>query len=262
MATTRVPRLRAQDVAAHRGSRQVLHGVSLAVGAGEAVALIGPNAAGKSTLLRVLAGLMRPSAGSVFLDERPLATLARDAMARTMALVSPDQEGFGALTVRDRVALGRYPYLGPLRPPALADLQAVERALALAGIAHLAERRLATLSAGEKQLSALARALAQEPRVLLLDEPAAHLDVGHALQLFAVLDQIRAGGVAVLAVIHDLARAAAWAERALLLVDGTLAGSGTPREVLTSEACARAFGVAVRLEEGASGAHYRFELRQ
>ncbi len=252
-------RLRAENVGARRGSREVLHGVSLEAHSSEAITLIGPNAAGKSTLLRVLAGLLAPSQGTVWLENRPLHAWSRDGVARTLALVSPDQEGLGALTVRDRVALGRYPFRGPLRPLTTEDETAMERALAETGISHLAHRRLSTLSAGEKQLSALARALAQEPRVLLLDEPAAHLDVGHALHLFAVLDRIRKTGVAILAVIHDLPRAAAWAERALLLVSGRLAASGSPRDVLTSEACARAFGVRVRVEETALGPFYGFD---
>lgn len=252
-------RLEAEGLGARRGSRVVLQDVSLRIDPSEGVALIGPNAAGKSTLLRVLAGLMKPSAGRVLLENRPLDGWNRSAVARMLALVSPDQEGLGALTVRDRVALGRYPFRGPLRPLTEDDDRTVDRALDQTGIAHLASRRLATLSAGERQLSALARALAQEPRVLLLDEPAAHLDVGHALHLFSVLDEIRACGVAVVAVIHDLPRAAAWAQRALLLVGGRLEATGSPRDVLGSEACGRAFGVRVHVEDGAAGPYYRFE---
>jgi iron complex transport system ATP-binding protein len=149
------------------------------------------------------------------------------------------------LTVEDRAALGRYPHRGPFRPLTTADRDAVARALAATGIASLARRPLTTLSAGERQLAALARGLAQEPRVLLLDEPGAHLDVGHQLQLFRTLDGVRACGVAVLAVVHDLQRAAAWAGRVVVVSEGRVAAEGPPAHVLGGEACVRAFGVAI-----------------
>jgi iron complex transport system ATP-binding protein len=237
--------LEARGLCARRGDRAVLHDVSLELPPGVALALIGPNAAGKSTLVRCLAGLLPMSAGEVRLDGRPLSAWSRDALARAVALVAPDEEAPGTLTVEDRVALGRYPHRGPFRPFGSADDEAVGRALAQTGIAALAGRRLATLSAGERQLAALARGLAQEPRVLLLDEPGAHLDVGHQLALFRVLDGVRGCGVSVLAVVHDLARAAAWAERMVLLECGRVSALGTPAEVLTSQACGRAFGVRI-----------------
>jgi iron complex transport system ATP-binding protein len=240
------PLLEARAVVARRGSRPVLHGVSLALHPGEALALVGPNAAGKSTLVRTLAGIAEPEGGEVLVQGRPLARWGRDALARAVALVAPDEERPPALSVRERVALGRYPHRGPFRPLTAADHAAVDRALEQTGITALAPRRLGTLSAGERQLAALARGLAQEPQVLLLDEPGAHLDIGHLLALFRVLDGVRACGVAVLAVVHDLARAAAWASRMVLLAGGRLAAEGTPQQVLASEACALAFSVRIR----------------
>jgi iron complex transport system ATP-binding protein len=253
--------LEARDVDVSRGRTAVLHGVSFALGAGEAVALVGPNAAGKSTLLRTLAGLLRPTRGAVLLDGRPLEAWPRGGLARTLALVTPQDDGPGALAVEDRVALGRYPHRGPFRPLTAQDQAAVERALRRTGIEPLARRRLATLSAGERQLATLARGLAQEPRVLLLDEPAAHLDIGHQLRLFRVLDEVRAAGVAVLAVVHDLQRAAAWAERMVLMDRGRVAGDGTPTAVLAGEPCARAFAVTIRghAAPGSGGPLYSFE---
>lgn len=253
--------LAAEGVGAARGARPVLHDVSLALHAGEAVALVGPNAAGKSTLVRVLAGLLRPAAGSVRLLDRELASLDRDALARAVALVTSEDDNTTPLRVRDRVALGRYPHRGPFRPFTADDHATVDRALRQTGIEALAERPLRTLSAGERQLATLARGLAQEPRVLLLDEPAAHLDIGHELALFRVLDEVRACDVAVLAVIHDLARAARWAERMLLLHDGRITADGRPDDVLQSEAAAAAFGVRVRghAVPGVEGPLYSFE---
>jgi iron complex transport system ATP-binding protein len=255
--------LEAKGVHVSRGRADVLHGVTLSLGAGEALALVGPNAAGKSTLLRTLAGLLRPTRGVVLLEERPLQAWSRGAMARAVALVTSEDEGPGTLAVQDRVALGRYPYRGPLRPWLEEDSAAVERALERTGIAPLARRRLGTLSAGERQLATLARGLAQEPRVLLLDEPAAHLDVGHQLRLFRVLDEVRAGGVAVLAVVHDLQRAAAWADRLVVLAGGRIVAEGAPDPVLASEDCARAFDVAIRGYAVPGSPHplYRFEER-
>jgi ABC-type cobalamin/Fe3+-siderophores transport system ATPase subunit len=253
--------LEARDVHVSRGRTAVLHGVSLALAAGEAVALVGPNAAGKSTLLRTLAGLLRPGRGSVLLDGRALGAWPRGGLARTLALVTPQDEGPAALAVEDRVALGRYPHRGPFRPLVDEDHAAVERALRRTGIEALSRRRLATLSAGERQLATLARGLAQEPRVLLLDEPAAHLDIGHQLRLFRVLDEVRAAGVAVLAVVHDLQRAAAWAQRMVLMDHGRVTAEGPPDAVLAGEACARAFDVAIHghAVRGSPHAIYSFE---
>lgn len=253
--------LEARGVAASRGARPVLHGVSLALRAGEALALVGPNAAGKSTLVRTLAGLLSPTAGEVRLLDRPLQHWTRDALARKVALVAPEEDGPAALSVRDRVALGRYPHSGPFRPFTKEDDAAVARALRQTGMDTLADRATGALSAGERQLAALARGLAQEPQVLLLDEPAAHLDVGHELGLFRVLDEVRRGGVAVLAVIHDLPRAARWAERMVLLDQGRVAAEGLPDAVLQSQAAALAFRVQIRGHAVPGSAHplYSFE---
>jgi iron complex transport system ATP-binding protein len=238
--------LEARGLGVRRGVTEILHGVDLTLRAGEALALVGPNAAGKSTLVRTLAGLLTPTRGRVTLAGRALDSWPRTRLAREIALVTPDEEGLPALGVLDRVALGRYPHRGPFRPLTAADRAAVARALEQTGIAPLAQRRLGTLSAGERQLAALARGLAQEPRVLLLDEPAAHLDIGHQLRLFRVLDEVRAHGVAVLAVVHDLPRAAAWAERMLLLDGGRVVAEGRPDDVLAGPAAAQAFDVRVQ----------------
>ncbi len=253
--------LEARAVAAERGGRAVLHDVHLTLHAGEAVALVGPNAAGKSTLVRVLAGLLRPRSGEVRLLNRDLADWNRGALARAVALVASDAEGTSALSVRDRVALGRFPHRGPCSPFTEEDDAAVGRALRQTGLEALADRGLGTLSAGERQLATLARGLAQEPRVMMLDEPAAHLDIGHELALFRVLDEVRACDVAVLAVIHDLARAARWANRLVLVCAGRISAEGRPDDVLQSPAAAEAFGVRVRGHAlpGVAGPLYSFE---
>jgi len=253
--------LEARGIDVRRGVTPILHDVSLALHAGEALAIVGPNAAGKSTLVRALAGLLSPSAGEIRLEGRALASWPREQVARRLALVASEDDGPDLLTVADRVALGRYPHRGPFRPYTREDHAAVALALARTGIEPLASRLLGRLSAGERQLAALARGLAQQPRVLLLDEPAAHLDVGHQLQLFRVLDEARSSGVAVLAVVHDLQRAAAWADRAALVAGGRLTLQGAPADVIGSEDCARAFGVRVQAHPVAGLGHplYTFE---
>jgi iron complex transport system ATP-binding protein len=240
------PLLEAVGLFARRGEREVVHAIGFALHGGEAVALVGPNAAGKSTLLRALAGLLRPARGEVRLVGRAITQWPRGEVARALALVAPDEEAPPLLTVGDRARLGRFPHRGPFRPFTDEDRQAVADALERTGTASLAARRLGTLSAGERQLAALARGLAQQPRVLLLDEPGAHLDIGHQLRLFEVLEEVRRSGMAVMAVVHDLQRAAEWAGRMLLLDGGRLVEDGPPDQVLTSAAAARAFGVTVR----------------
>ncbi len=256
--------LEAQGLSVRRGARTILHDVQLGLHAGEALALVGPNAAGKSTLVRALMGLLPAATGEVRVHGRALRSWSRTRLAREIALVTPEEQGLPSSSVAERVALGRYPHRGPFRPLDEEDRAAIARALAQAGLTALADRRIGTLSAGERQLAALARGLAQEPHVLLLDEPAAHLDVGHQLALFRVLDDVRACGVAVLAVVHDLTRAAAWAERMVLMHGGRIVTEGAPRQVLASEQAARAFGVGVRAHDVAGLAHalYSFEERR
>ena len=254
------PLLEARALVVKRGARTVLHDVDIRLGRGEALAVVGPNAAGKSTLVRSLAGLLPAAAGSVDLDGRPLRHMSRAAVARAIALVAAEEPaGAAALTVAERVGLGRYPHRGAIRPFEEQDHRAVVAALLATGITALAGRRIDTLSAGERQLAALARGLAQTPRVLLLDEPAAHLDVGHQLQLSRILDDARSSGVGVLMVVHDLARAASWADRLVVVDDGRVTIEGSPDAVLTSPAAARAFGVRIQGHKTPSGIVYTYD---
>jgi iron complex transport system ATP-binding protein len=257
-----VPRLEAHELVVHRGRAPILHGVSLTLAEGEALALVGPNAAGKSTLVRALAGLLPAQAGEVRIEGRALTAWPREALAKAVALVTSDDEGAAPLSVRERVALGRFPHRGPFRAFTAEDEAAVDRALEQTDIAPLAHRSLRTLSAGERQLATLARGLAQEPRVLLLDEPAAHLDVGHELRLFRVLDEVRRCGVSVLAVVHDLPRAAVWAERMVLMGGGRVLAEGPPHAVLASAACAAAFGVEVGVHRVGELTHPLYSFRE
>ena len=238
----------ARGVRAGYRDREVLRGVDLVAQAGDVVALIGPNGAGKSTLLRVLAGLLRPDAGSVMVDGADVTTLDRRSIARRIAVVPQVFETLFPFTVREIVALGRTSRLGPFGTLGAADARAVARALDEIGATDLAERRIDRVSGGERQRAVLAMALAQEAGVLLLDEPTAHLDPTHqrgTLERVAALAQVR--GLAVVAVLHDLNLAAAFASRVVLLADGAVVREGEPRAVITAELLSAVFGPGLRV---------------
>ncbi len=237
--------LEARELSCTLGGRQVVETVNLAVRPGEVLALIGPNGAGKTTLLRALGRILRPSGGVSLLAGRPVWQLGPRAAARIVAL-APQGGIQSPLTVAQLVALGRAPSRGWLLPLAADDRAAVERAMERAGVAELRDRPLAALSGGEQRRAILARALAQEPRTLLLDEPTAALDLRFQV---AVLDLARRlahnDGMAVVVTLHDLNQAALVADRVALLAGGRLLALGTPAEVLTAGMLARAYGVPV-----------------
>ena len=233
--------------------RAVFRDVSFAVGPGELVALCGPNGAGKSTLLRLVLGLHAPSAGEVKLGGTPLGALSRRDVARRAALLPQDTPAEVPLTVREAVALGRLPHLARFQPESAADADAVIRALAATDTAALAERPLVELSGGERHRVHLARALAQEAPLLLLDEPIAGLDLAHQLQALDLLRATVAGGRAAVVALHDLSLAGRRCDRVLLLADGGLRADAPPAQVLTAELIARHFGVRADVRLDADG---------
>lgn len=243
-----MPLLELQDVRFAYGDREVVGGVSLALAAGEVVAVVGPNGAGKSTLLRLASGLLTPARGVVRVEGEPLGQLGRRAAARKIAGIAPEQRVELPFSVRESVAFGRHPWRSAFAPLGDDEARAIDRALAAADIGHLADRPLTALSSGERQRAAIARCLVQDAQIWLLDEPTAHLDLGHRLK---VLELVRAAarerGRAVLMVLHDLNLAALAADRIALLVCGRLEALGTPTEVLTEATLAAAFGARVRV---------------
>lgn len=231
----------------HRFGRSVvLDGVDLEVAAGGFTALIGPNGAGKTTLLRLASGAVRAAAGRVELDGQDLQELSARQRARRIGVV-PQAPAIGFdYTVRELVALGRTARLSPFRGESAADRAAIAGALRATGLEDLAERPVARVSGGERQRAFLALALAQEPDVLLLDEPTANLDVAHQISFLELVWGLnQRNGLTVLATMHDLNLAALFFERIVVLSGGRIVADGAPDVVLTPELVARVFGVDV-----------------
>jgi iron complex transport system ATP-binding protein len=234
MSVERASVLRARGLVAGYRGREVLHDISLEVAAGELLAVVGPNGAGKSTLLKVLGGALEPWRGAVELKDRPLKDYDRRTLARRLASLGQESACAFAFTVLEMVLMGRSPYLGALRLEGERDLRIAREALERFDLLPLAARAINEISGGERRRVFLARVLAQEPEIALLDEPTSFLDLKHVAEIFSLLTQLRAErAMAVVATLHDLNAAALYADRILLLKNGQAVSCGTPDQVLT-----------------------------
>jgi iron complex transport system ATP-binding protein len=228
------------------GGRPAVREASLTVHAGQITGLLGPNGSGKSTLLRLAAGLLPPQQGIVRLGGKDLRAMRRSEIARRIAVVPQNAPLPEAFTGWEVAEAGRTPHLGPLRGIAPTDEAIIGQALALVDAGDLADRPVGAMSGGERQRLLLARALAQEPEVLLLDEPTAHLDLPHQIAfLDLVLRFARDEGLAVLVVFHDLNLAAEYCDAISLLHNGEITARGAPENVLTPETIAAVYGLRV-----------------
>lgn len=246
-AASRATVLELQEVRfAYPGGPEILRGLSLAVEEGRIAVLLGPNGAGKSTLLDVCLGWLAPSAGTVLLRGRPLSGWSRRERGRFMSLVPQRENVRFDFTVLEYVLLGRAPHLPGLGSPAAADLRTARAALAEAGIADLEGRSVATLSGGEYQLMLIARSLAQEPSLLILDEPASQLDPAHRLLVTRLLGRLAGRGIAVLATSHD-PQAVSACDAVHLMKDGRILLSGAPRAAMTGPLLTKVYGVPLRV---------------
>jgi iron complex transport system ATP-binding protein len=249
------PLLEARGLAHSFGATPVLRGVDLELAPGKLVVVVGPNGAGKTTLLRALSGVLRTDRGEVSLDGAPIQGKTRREIAQRIAVVPQDGSVPFPFRVREMVALGRAPFLGPFGRESQSDRSRTQAALAALGLEPLAERAYPTLSGGEKRRVLLARALAQGVDVWLLDEPTASMDLGHGLFCFEWLAEwLRAAPArGVLLVTHELELGARFADELVLLVRGEVVARGEPARVLTPERIAEVYGVEARVERDASG---------
>lgn len=256
-ATRRKTLLEASGVEVEIGGTRILSGVDLNLEAGELVAVVGPNGAGKSTFARVVCGLQKPDGGRVEWGGRPLGSLKGRALASTRAFIPQRAHVPAGVTVTDAVTIGRSSHFGPFRGSSAADREAIEAAMGRARVDWLSDRQLNTLSGGELQRVQIAVALAQDAPALVADEPTAQLDLGATAEVSRLLRGLVAQGFGILLIVHDLALAAAIADRVTVLSKGHSIATGTPFEVLTPQLIAEVWGVEAELvsREGRSALH-------
>lgn len=236
----------AQGVTFAFNGTRILNGVDLALDPGRILGVIGPNGAGKSTLVRLLGRSLAPASGTIRLNGEDLTRWRQQDMARVLAVVPQDPELPTSFSVFEMVLMGRTPYLGWMGLETDADRQIVQRVMKEVGIWHLADRLVGQLSGGERQRVVIARALAQEPQVLLLDEPTAHLDINHQLEtLSLVTSLVRRHNLAALAIFHDLNLAAQYCHELVLLHQGSIVARGAPSRVLTPTLIEAVYGASV-----------------
>ena len=229
-------------------NRPALNGVNMSAPSGNFYAVLGPNGSGKSTLMKGLLGIAKADQGRVLIAERNVSNWDRKALARVVGVVSQSETVSFPITVREMVGMGRYPHLGPLEGEGSKDKVAVHEALEVCDVTHLVNRDLSTLSGGELQRVRIARALAQEPMALVLDEPTSSLDIKHAMEILELLKQSVASGLTVILTTHGLDLAARFSDRMLLLSEGQVAAEGTPDEVVNEETLADVYGWPVKVE--------------
>ncbi|MDP9857330.1 ABC transporter ATP-binding protein [Agrobacterium tumefaciens] len=244
MAETHPTRLRCEKITVGYAAAPVLRDVDLAIPDGKITALIGANGSGKSTLLRTLARVIQPSSGTVYLDGKPIRTIAARTVAQSLALLPQSPVSPDGLTVRQLCRFGRHPHKGILSRPCRQDEMIVEQALASTGLLELAERQLDRLSGGQRQRAWIAMALAQETPLLLLDEPTTYLDIAHQLEILELLRKLNVDqGRTIIIVVHDLNHAAQYADHLVAVADGGIVATGSPSALLTPAFIKVIFGV-------------------
>jgi iron complex transport system ATP-binding protein len=237
------PILEIRDVDFARGEREIFRRLTLSIGSGDMTALLGPNGVGKSTLLAMIAGLLQPQAGSISLNGREVGKWERQELSRTVALAPQSLYVPFSLRVEEIVAQGRVPYLGRFGSMSRHDLQVVEEAMEAVDVMPLRKRVYDELSGGEMQRVKIAIALAQQPKLMLLDEPTQHLDIGRQIEIVQLLRRLNTSGITIFAAIHDLSLARQSFSSAVLLTPEPACFAGPVEEILRQELLERAFTV-------------------
>jgi iron complex transport system ATP-binding protein len=246
--------LRAVDAHFSYNGKEAVAGVTLSVASGEYVTLIGPNGAGKTTLLRLLSGVLAPARGRVEIFRRESGKMSPLEVARRVAVVPQGSSIVFPFTVEEVVLMGRFPHLGPYGLEGKRDISAAREAMRITETEQFAERPIQELSGGERQRVIIARALAQEPEVLLLDEPTAFLDIKHQVEISTLVNRLRdEKKLTVVATGHDLNLAAAFSDRLVLLKEGRVFAEGTPGEVIREDVLAAAYEAPVQVREWEGG---------
>ena len=239
-------KLRLENVSLGYGKRRVLHNISFQASPGEMLGIIGPNGSGKSTLIRGMTRLISPSAGQIFLDGRDVADISRSELARMMAVVPQNPSLPELFTAFEVVLMGRTPHLKLFRYETADDLLIVTKAMEVTKTLHLADRRIGELSGGERQRLTIARALAQEPTVMLLDEPTAHLDINYQIETFDLARRLcLEQNLIVVTALHDLNLAAQFCDQLILLNKGEIHCHGSPEAVINSQTIMEVYGAEV-----------------
>ena len=234
--------------------KTVLNKISFEVAREEFFIVIGPNGSGKSTLIKALAGLISPSDGNIFIHDRPLHKIKPKALSRQVAYVPQTVSEETPFTIRETVLLGRAPYLGILGVEGPNDLTIARQAMCFTGVDHLADRPMTRLSGGERQRAHIARAICQEPDLILLDEPTAALDLAHQVRTMDLMTTLkRERKTTVVMVSHDINLAAMYADRLLLIVDGQKVACGPPDQVIREEILGEAYGCRVMVDRSPAG---------
>jgi iron complex transport system ATP-binding protein len=247
--------LEAQALAFGFPGRVVGRDVSFSLAAGHVMCVLGPNGGGKTTLFRTLLGLLASQGGNILLEGKPLSTLSRREIARLCGYVPQGHGAYFAYTVREFVLMGRTAHLGAFSVPGKRDREIAARALESLGISHLCEKPLTEISGGERQLVLVGRALAQEPRLLVLDEPTASLDFGNQVRVLQQISALSAAGMSIVFSSQDPDHAFLTAQRALLLGEGRAMALGAPAEVIRADTLEQLYGVSVQVLRLQNGGH-------
>jgi iron complex transport system ATP-binding protein len=246
-------KLKVENLAFGYRGHLVAKDVSFTIDAGEVLCLLGPNGVGKTTLFKTILGLVKALGGTILVDGAAIDHQSRQSLARLFGYVPQAQLGFFPFTVLEVVLMGRTARIGLFRTPSSKDMETAQELLHLLGIDHLANRPYTEVSGGERQLTLIARALAQEPQVLVMDEPTASLDFGNQVRVLSEIKTLARRGIAVILSTHDPDQAFLCAQRVAILHQGRLAHAGPPREVITPAVLRAVYGVEVEIAEVESG---------